>query len=370
MPASTRGTACEYAVPWQFRRTPRVTLRVEDNTDSAAFATDTQKLQFLSDGTNLGEQGAPVERIETHFAWVLLTPRHAFKLRKAIRYHGIDTLSLDAREATCRTELRLNQPLAPDVYLDVVPLLARPDRRLQLGGEGGQPIDWLLRMRRLPTARMLDSMARAGVLRAADLDRLLRHLRSHYAQLQPIVMSAEEYHRRLSTGIDENRIALQEAAAVGIDASAGSSLARLQHGLLERLRPLLARRAEGNCIRECHGDLRPEHISLGPPILIIDRLDFDRDLRLLDPLEELCFLKLEAERLGVPPEQLPVQRYVEGPLDAAGALVDFYVSNRASARARLAAWHLMEPDADRPELTARIHYYVQRATNAATRASD
>ena len=334
-----------------------------------ALSADAQKLQFLSDGANLGEPGAPVERIETHFAWVFLTPQHAYKLRKAIRYHGIDTMSLDAREATCRNELRVNQPLAPNVYLGVVALLALPAGRLQLGGESGQPIDWLLRMRRLPAAGMLDTMARAGVLHTADLDRLLQHLRSFYAQLPPIAVTGEEYHRQLANGIDQNCTALQAAVAAGIDAAAARSLARLQRGLLEKLRPLLVRRAEGRCIRECHGDLRPEHISLGPPILIIDRLDFDRDLRLLDPLEELCFLKLELERLGVPAEQLPVQRYVEEPLDAAGALVDFYVSTRASARARLAAWHLMEPDADRNELTARIRDYLQRATDAAHRAS-
>ena len=105
----------------------RVTSGLKDRAEATARGTDARKLQFLSDGANLGEPGGPVERLETHFAWVFLTPHHAYKLRKAICYHGIDTLSLAAREATCRTELRLNQTLAPGVYLDVVPLLALPD---------------------------------------------------------------------------------------------------------------------------------------------------------------------------------------------------------------------------------------------------
>jgi uncharacterized protein len=323
-----------------------------------------QKVEFLSDGANLGEPGARVERIETHFAWIFLTPRHGYKLRKPIRYHGIDTLSLAARYATCREELRVNQALAPGVYLDVVPLVALAKGGMHLGAATGDPIDWLVKMRRLPAERMLDFLVRAGKSGPADFDTLLRHLWNFYACLTPIVLSGDEYCRRLSEEIDCNRGTV-ETAISGIDASAAYGLASRQRELLERLRPQLARRAEDGCIRECHGDLRPEHICLGPPILIIDRLDFDRELRLLDPLEELSFLSLECQRLGLPTGLLNVQHHAPEPLDAAAPLLDFYLSNRAFTRARLAAWRLAEPDADSGILIARVRDYLQRASAAA-----
>jgi len=49
---------------------------------------------------------------------------------------------------------------------------------------------------------------------------------------------------------------------------------------------------------EGHGDLRPEHICLGPTPQVIDCLEFRADLRFLDPVEELAFLRMECDRMG------------------------------------------------------------------------
>ena len=66
-----------------------------------------------------------------------------------------------------------------------------------------------------------------------------------------------------------------------------------------RLATALGERAAKGCIVEGHGDLRPEHVCLGPPIRIIDRLEFNRELRLVDPFDELAFLGMECARAGV-----------------------------------------------------------------------
>src|SRR5262249_32934984 len=51
---------------------------------------------------------------------------------------------------------------------------------------------------------------------------------------------------------------------------------------------------------EGHGDLRPEHICLEDKPVNIDCLEFNRNLRIVDPVSELMFLRLECERLGTP----------------------------------------------------------------------
>jgi aminoglycoside phosphotransferase family enzyme len=323
-----------------------------------------EKVRFLSEGAHLEQPGVPVEVVETHFAWVFLTPTHAYKLRKPIRYHGIDTLSLAAREVTCREEVRLNQALAPGTYLDVLPLAATPDRELKLGGAAGEIVDWLVLMRRLPAARMLETLVRRGGLDATDLDALLRHLWDFYTGQPPIARDGAAYCLRLGEDIDCNREAVEAVQVAGLAAGAAADLAASQHALLDRLRLSLHARAEGGCIRECHGDLRPEHIFLGPPIVILDRLDFDRELRLLDPLEELTFLALECDRIGLPAQRFDLQRHAPAALRGAPPLLDFYRSNRAFTRARLAAWHLAEAG-DKPAiLSARVCDYMHRAAEA------
>src|SRR5690606_7899537 len=49
-----------------------------------------------------------------------------------------------------------------------------------------------------------------------------------------------------------------------------------------------------------HGDLRPEHVCLTDPIVIFDCLEFNRDLRLVDPYDEMAFLGMECAHLNAP----------------------------------------------------------------------
>jgi aminoglycoside phosphotransferase family enzyme len=63
---------------------------------------------------------------ETHMSWVFMAGDRVYKLKKPVRFSYLDFSTLDRRAAACRAEYLLNRRLAPDVYLDVVPLTASP----------------------------------------------------------------------------------------------------------------------------------------------------------------------------------------------------------------------------------------------------
>ena len=48
--------------------------------------------------------------IETHISWVLLTGKHAYKIKKPVNFGFLDFTELDARRHFCEEELRLNHP--------------------------------------------------------------------------------------------------------------------------------------------------------------------------------------------------------------------------------------------------------------------
>ncbi|RZI90561.1 MAG: hypothetical protein EOP15_04180, partial [Pseudomonas sp.] len=83
--------------------------------------------------------------IETHISWVLLTGEYAYKIKKPMNFGFLDFTGLDQREHFCNEELRLNQRLTDDLYLDVLPITGSAEAP-QLGGEGA-PIEFALRMR-------------------------------------------------------------------------------------------------------------------------------------------------------------------------------------------------------------------------------
>ena len=88
-------------------------------------------------------------------SYAFLTDRHAFKLKKPVRYDFLDFSTLEARRLDCEEEVRLNRRLAENVYLGTVPVRVLDSDELQIGGTG-RTVDWLVKMRRLPAALMLD----------------------------------------------------------------------------------------------------------------------------------------------------------------------------------------------------------------------
>ena len=82
-----------------------------------------QQKSTFSVGETLTILGRPdVLRRETHMSWVFLAGDRVYKLKKPVHFPYLDFSTLERREAACRAELRLNRRLAPDIYLNVVPL--------------------------------------------------------------------------------------------------------------------------------------------------------------------------------------------------------------------------------------------------------
>ncbi|HEX7417497.1 MAG TPA: hypothetical protein VF315_05515, partial [Steroidobacteraceae bacterium] len=256
-------------------------------------ASPAQKVAFLRDPNSHADHPAQVQIIETHFAWVFLTSRYAYKLKKPARHVKMDYRTLAARERGCRDELRLNRRLAARVYLSLVPLVT-DHGALAFGGRG-RIEDWLVKMRRLPAARMLDVALRRRATRPADIDRVVDVLARFFRRAPADPIDGTRYVARLRQLAHGNYRALRRVGA-RIRQSLVEDLARAQLALIAREFKALA--ARGAHVVEGHGDLRAEHVHLGPPVSVIDCLEFDRDLRLLDPAEEVALLGLEIERLG------------------------------------------------------------------------
>jgi aminoglycoside phosphotransferase family enzyme len=305
-----------------------------------------RKVAFLSTPQAYPDEPRQVEAIETHLSWVFLTDRHAWKLKKPQRLDHHDLSTVAAREHHCRIELRLNRRLAGDVYLDVVPLFAPAPDRLSFTGRG-EPVEWLLKMRRLPREIMLDSLLRGHELRRRDLRRLLETLARFYRMCAPEPLTGAHFRARIAGRIAENTRELARFP-LEIPEDAAAELAERQLAFMRLESHLIDGRVDAGLIVEGHGDLRPEHICLETEPRIIDCLEFSRELRIVDPAGELGFLALECERLGAEEPAswiLPMYSEISGDLPDP-RLVHFYQSVHACTRARLAMWHLLDPASD------------------------
>jgi aminoglycoside phosphotransferase family enzyme len=117
----------------------------------------------------------------------------------------------------------------------------------------------------------------------------------------------------------------------------------LLHFLIKHAVLFDQRLADGRVI-DAHGDLRPEHICLGPSPVFIDRIEFNSELRVMDIAEELSTLALECDILESPPTgQLFLNVYRWKSQDKIpDMLIQFYKAKRALLRAKLSISHLSE----------------------------
>ena len=86
--------------------------------------------------------------IETHLSWVLLTGAFAYKIKKPVAFDFVDFSTRERRRFFCEEELRLNRAFAPELYLDVLPIVLDPDGNPAIGtaAEADAAIDWAVQM--------------------------------------------------------------------------------------------------------------------------------------------------------------------------------------------------------------------------------
>lgn len=310
-----------------------------------------EKVGFLATGDAYATRPQVVNARETHMSWVFAAGDRVYKLKKPVRFPFLDFTTLSAREKNCREEVRLNRRLAPDVYFGVVPLTA--DRKGQLAIAGvGEVVDWLVEMRRLPDELMLDqailrhTIKRDGTTR---LDAVADLLVSFYKTSTPAEISPSAYVEQFAREQSINEAVLCDTRFKLDGAQVRDVVAHLRLGI-EGGAPLEERVKQSHIV-EGHGDLRPEHICLSDPPVIIDCLEVSRALRLVDPFDELTFLTLECDLLGAGwVGEYILKRCSDGLGDTPiPDLLEFYWSYRACLRARIALAHLLEPNPRTPE---------------------
>ncbi|MEF3366174.1 hypothetical protein V3H18_06440 [Methylocystis sp. 9N] len=350
---------------------------VIDSTHQMAAAFDegspslADKARFLSEARAYPDAPTPVSVVETHMSYVFLAGDRVYKLKKPVRFPFLDFSTIAARERNCREEARLNRRLAADVYLGVVPLTFDATRGFALDGDGdgdgdGAVVDWLVEMRRLPQEAMLDRLIRDDRLTQTAIEALCDTLADFYRRAERSSIAPKDYARRFFREQEENRDILTRRE-FALDHGRLPILLDALDARLTACRSLLEERVVAGAIIDGHGDLRPEHICLCEPIVIFDCLEFNAELRQVDPFDELAFLGVECAQLGAEGLGPQLVDKVAERLSCAPPrqLVSLYAAWRAVLRARLCVAHLLDATPREPKkwepLAARYLDLAQRA---------
>ena len=304
--------------------------------------TNTATLRFLRHPSTYGISSA-VKVIETHMSWVFLAGEYALKLKKPLHTTYLDFRSVDARCRACTNELRLNRRLAPEIYLGVEIISLDANGKLQFGA-GGEPVDCVVRMRRLPQRVMLSTKLVQGTVDRSVLEAVATCIAQFHRNLPPLRPVPHQWRKTIDEAIASNASALLTYPHY-LPSAEIDTLCRQQRAFLIGHAEWIDARIHQGCMVEGHGDLRAEHVFVSDTVGAIDCLEFSAVLRQLDCADEIGFLALDCERLaGEAVGDALLQHYQAITHNyPPPALLHFYQSVRAAIRARLAILRLSEP---------------------------
>lgn len=282
---------------------------------------------------------------ETSKSWVFLTQAHVYKLKKQVRDDFQDLTSLRARFDNCLMETDLNRRLAPKTYLGLVRVVRNSKGQISFAG-AGETVDWMVKMQRLPDAEMLDATITnqatddAGIRHAVE--RLAYKLIAFYSGCPTSQLDACELATIFHDQQELNATCLLHPDFMDHHTRFQRVFDALSIAFSRHF-SLFEARVKDGWIRECHGDLRPEHICLTNPPVVFDCLEFNRNLRLVDPFSEVVFLGMEAEMLGADwIKPVLIDRLESGLLTRPNPkLLNFYEVLHALLRTRICLAHLL-----------------------------
>ncbi len=238
----------------------------------------------------------PVGRIsiiETHISFVILTGTFAYKIKKPVDLGFLDFTTLEKRWFFCQQELSLNLRLAPQLYLDVVPICGPRDAPMV--GEGAPVIEYAVKMVEFPQDALADRMLARGQLTSHDIDALAAHVGDFHARSNRCAES-DEYGapEAVLASVVQNFTQIRAVAAHAQDLRLVDDIEKwtlLEHA---RLRSLLEARKRDGWVRECHGDLHLGNIAFldGKPC-VFDCIEFNPDFRWIDVISEIAFLVMD-----------------------------------------------------------------------------
>jgi len=200
-----------------------------------------------------------VEFIETHISLVFLTREYVYKVKKPVDFGFLDFTSLDKRKFFCEQEVKLNRRLSPDIYLGVVEITY--DRgRISLNGKGDVE-EYAVQMKRMPEELLLDKLLEKGQVDREMMGALSERLARFYASAETNEhIKSFAKPERVKQDTDENFEQTRKYVDAVISKPIYEEIQKRTNEFFKNREALFHRRIGSDLIRDCHGDLRLEHI--------------------------------------------------------------------------------------------------------------
>lgn len=255
-------------------------------------------IQHLLSPSAYPHEAADVKLVQTHISYVLLAGDFVYKIKKPVDFGFLDFTSLEKRKHFCEQELLLNRRLCPSLYLGLVSINQDGDQ-MSLDGPG-KPIEYAVKMARMPEEKMMGNIISAGQLTASMLDEIVDILVPFYEKADG-GEDIKDFGTAKSVSVNVLENFDQTQSFIGCDALSQQkfdTISQYSRSFLEKEDLFKARIAAGR-IRDCHGDLYSANICLADQVYIYDCIEFNQRFRYCDVASDVAFLAMDLDFHGL-----------------------------------------------------------------------
>lgn len=234
---------------------------------------------------------------ETHISWIILTDDFAYKIKRPVKYSFVDFSSIERRKHFCQTELKLNRRLAPEMYLDVLPV-TRNMVEAETGNGEEEIIDFAVQMKRMDNNKEMDKLLEKNKVAPGHIQTLARKISDFHKQVNVIKKSFD------IDNLQKNYSDIKPVASY-IKENAGeqwyNKVTRCINSsslFLKKNKDLINERVRNGYRKDCHGDLNAHNIFLYEDPVIFDCIEFNDEFRYIDVLNDIAFLCVDLDFFG------------------------------------------------------------------------
>jgi hypothetical protein len=302
---------------------------------------------------------------ETHISLLFFTGNHVYKVKKPVDFGFLDFTSLEKRKYFCEQEVTLNRRLSPKIYLGVVKI-TQDGKWILLDGKG-EVVEYAVKMKQIPENLLMNKLLEKGQVTPKMIEAVSEKLARFYstAETSNFIKSFAK-PERVKQDTDENFDQTEKYIGVTISNDVYLEIQNRTNEFFRTQAEIFYQRIAADRIRDCHGDLRLEHIFWSDEISIFDCIEFNERFRYTDTAADIAFLTMDLDYHGR--EDLSkhlIQTYIKKSGDQDFMKVfDFYKSYRAYVRGKVESFRLDDPnipEGEKREALQRAQKYFNLA---------
>ena len=240
----------------------------------------------------------PIQLIQTHISFVILTGDYAYKVKKSVKFgHWLDYSTLEKRYHFCQEELRLNQRTAPDIYLEVLPIYQTAQGVELHTCNSEEIIEYTLKMQQFSQNCLFTDLLENDKLTEKHLEFLGKELAKFHqkAGVNESILKFGEI-AQIKAGIEENYQQTQKYIGNLQPLDHAQEIKTYTDSFFNDKSEIFINRIKKSKIRECHGDLHLKNIAwYQDQAILFDCIEFNQEFRNVDVMYDVAFTVMDLQ---------------------------------------------------------------------------